>query len=167
MQRQSEPAKRREPMDVGFLNGPATSEAWRRFTEGGRYRWAQADDFRIPDWAMKRYHADISKSIETPFESGDIDHDGAYGDFALMVIDSERKDLEQFGIVIFNETKKTPGQYALHWLFRNMDLSRTVLNWSSAGLGVEQFLDDGSHLSCHVEWDPVRKKYTCNFVRVP
>lgn len=163
----SDSHKPRDPMDVGLLNGPQTSEAWRQFTEHGHYRWAQADDFRIPNWAMNRYRADIIKSIETPFRSGDIDHDGAYGDFALIVVDTERQVSERFGIVIFNEAKQTQGKYDVHWLFRNKDLSRTVLNSSSEGLGVEQFLEDGTHLSCFVQWNPLRREYYCNLIHVP
>jgi len=159
--------KHRDPIEAGYLNGPQTREAWRFFEQGGRYRWAQRDDFRIPDWAISAYRADIIKSIENPFESGDINHDGAYRDFALIVVDTTRQDPERFGIVIFNEPRRVDGKYQAHWLLRDKDLSGTVLDWSSGGLGVEQFFDDGLHLHCFVEWNTINKTYTCKFVRVP
>lgn len=155
----------RSPIDSTFAaNQPKAKEAWLSFTRDERYRWAEPNDFRIPGWALGAHGRDIEKAIHIPLEAGDINHDGAYNDFAVIVVDTRKESWDRFAIVIFNEPKGNQGQYETHWLFRDVDLSRTVLDWSSEGLGLSEYREEGAYLHCFVKWDSQRKTYTCDLV---
>ena len=101
-----------------------------------------------------------------PFEGGDINHDGAFKDFALIVVDTTRQDPDRFGLVIFNDTGKNERPYSIHWLFRDTDMSTTALSWSSDGLGITRYTEDGYSWYCNVKWS-AQKEYSCTLRKVP
>jgi hypothetical protein len=91
----------------------------------------------------------------------DINEDGDYNDFAAIVVDTRRENPERFGLVIFSAPKNRAGPYRPHWLYRDRDLSRTVMAVASSRLSVESYLDDGSRQACFVRWDRQKQRYFC------
>jgi hypothetical protein len=156
--------KSNDPLDSGFFNGmpEGAKEVWQHFKESGRYRIARASDFKIPGWAMNAYSLDLNDKIKYPQQGGDIDGDGAFYDFAVIVLDTTRTEPSKFGIAIFNEPKNEKESYTVHWLYRDTDLSKTVLEWWSGGLAVREYLEDGSYRHCYVNWNSQRQEYTCD-----
>jgi hypothetical protein len=153
-----------DPVATGALSDPKQREAWYAFTKDGRYRWARPEDFKFPGWATANTEAGRSRML--PFEGGDINHDGAFNDFALIVVDTTRQAPNRFGLVIFNDPGKNGRLYSIHWLFRDTDMSTTALSWSSDGLGVTRYAEDGYSWYCVVKWN-AKKGYSCTLRKVP
>jgi hypothetical protein len=154
-----------DPVEAGYLGYTKQQEAWHAFAKEGRYRWARPEDFSIPGWATARSDAAV-RSRMWPIEGGDINHDGAYNDFAVIVVDTTRTEPDRFGLVIFNEPGDGDQPYSLHWVLRNVDLSATALDWSSDGLGVTRYEEDGYSWQCNVKWNQSTREYSCNMKRV-
>ena len=148
----------------GFFNGTpeAAEEAWRLFVRSNQYRVASKDDFHLSEAAKKVQPNDLEKAIAHPYVGGDINHDGAFNDFAVIVVDTPRNETARFGLVIFNQTAERNGSYETHWLYHERDLSRTVLEWWSGGLAVREYRDDGSYQYCYVNWNQRTKEYSCD-----
>lgn len=148
----------------GFFNGtPAgEKEAWRLFTKDGQYRAARADDFQLPEAAKKVQGVDLDKAISHPYIGGDINHDNDYNDFAVIVVDTQRDDAARFGLVIFTQSANGKGHYEPHWLYRERDLSRTVLEWWSGGLAVREYREDGTYQYCYVNWNRQARAFSCD-----
>jgi hypothetical protein len=148
----------------GYLNGAPdeAKETWRIFTKDGRYRIARADDFRIPAWAMNAYGIDLNTRTRHPIVGGDLNHDGSFMDFAVIVIDTMQRDEKRFGLVVFNEPKRQKSAYTLHWVYQERDLSRTVLEQWSGGLALRTYREGGSYDYCYVNWDRRDRKYYCS-----
>ncbi|MEN3334930.1 MAG: hypothetical protein V7641_4295 [Blastocatellia bacterium] len=155
------PKKGHDPLENDCCMPLKAKQAWKQFIMDGQFRWAGKEDFQIPQWAIQAYSRDIERAIESPFQGGDINHDGAFSDFAVMVVDMSRQAADRFGIVIFNEPTKLNGDYTVHWLKRNLDLSSTILDWSSSGLGISRYNADGSFTHCFVQWEKTKHKYYC------
>lgn len=148
----------------GFFNGTPEEEkeAWRLFTKSGQYRVAGKDDFHLSEAAKKVQPNDLEKATAHPYVGGDINHDGAYNDFAVVVVNTTQNERGRFGLVIFNQPPERKGSYETHWLYRDLDLSKTVLEWWSGGLAVREYRDDGSYQYCYVNWDQSAKTYSCD-----
>ena len=148
----------------GFFNGlpAAAQEGWSRFTQNGQYREAHKDDFNIPEAAMRLYRDDIDRMTAHPYVGGNINRDEKYHDFAVIVVANQRDDAERFGLVIFTQPSKSGGAYETHWLYRNRDLSRTVLEWWSGGLAMREYEEDGSSHHCYVSWDKQARSFSCD-----
>src|SRR5437660_7480460 len=78
----------------GLFNGTPeeAKEAWQDLTKSGVYRAARVDDFRLPEAAKKGRGGDVERAIEHPYVGGDINHDGAYNDFAVIVVDKTKTE---------------------------------------------------------------------------
>lgn len=133
----------------------------------GRYRAARADDFSLsaeaknilgiaPDASNDTIH-----SFKEPYVGGDINHDGAYNDLAVIVIDKEKRDENRFGLVIFNEPPEKEGKYTTHWLYRDTNLSSTMINWWSRGLLLVDYKNNGDQQVCSVKWNERLQSYFC------
>jgi hypothetical protein len=148
----------------GFFNGTPEEEkeAWRLFTKSGQYRVAVKNDFHLSEAAKKVQPNDVEKATAHPYVGGDINHDGAYHDFAVIVVDTTKNETARFGLVIFNQPAERKSSYETHWLYRDRDLSKTILEWWSGGLAVREYRDDGSYQYCYGNWDGRAKAYSCD-----
>lgn len=64
------------PTGVFDEHSKGAEEAWRRFTEGGRYRVALSEDFNIPLAALQERGRDITQAIKFAYVGEDINLDG-------------------------------------------------------------------------------------------
>jgi hypothetical protein len=154
-------AKPTDPLQSGFFDGMNESarEAWRAFSDGGRYRIAGPDDFGFSD--REKIKFGLFRENERPLLGGnDINHDNVWNDYAAIVVDTTRSDPNRFGLAIFNAPKNGSG-YKQYWLYRNEDLSRTVISWASTELFVTRVQGDGSQETCIVKWDSSSRSYSC------
>jgi hypothetical protein len=115
----------------------------------GRYRIAREDDFSLPDIAIAKR---LAERTVCPVGPGDFNHDGKWYDLAVIIVDTTRVGLDRFGLVIFNRQKNDDETYVPYWLYKNHDLSKTVLNGIKDDLTVAELREDGSMVSCHVKW---------------
>jgi len=152
-----------DPAVSGFFNGTPESEkeAWLLFTKDGRYRVAQPEEFQFPDAARKLQGSDLDKASKYPYVGGDINRDGAYHDFAAIVVDTTRTDPHRFSLVIFSQPTDRSDVYKTQLLFSERDLSKTLLEWWSAGLAVREYHDDGTYDYCVVKSDSEFRSYSC------
>lgn len=153
-----------DPLYTGFFNGTPNEqrEAWRVFVRDGQYRAANPEDFRLSIAAKQGREGDLQKATERPYVGGDINHDLAYHDFAIIVVDTRKEDSARFGIVIFNQPLDPKGPYETYWLFRDRDLSSTILEWWSGGLAIREYHQDGTYDFCYVNWHPAENVYSCD-----
>lgn len=160
----SESEKKNHSMPTGiFDQDPAGADAWRLFTEGGRYRVARAEDFKIPKVASenKEHRQDIERAIKFAYVGEDINRDGLYRDRAFIVVDTTRSDSAKFGLVIFNELRDKTSLPEPHWIYRERDLSRTVMSWASSEIILVEYHDDGTYDLCRIKWDMRVQRYSC------
>jgi hypothetical protein len=157
-------APRNDPAVSGFFNGTpeGEKEAWLLFTKSGRYRIAQPEDFRFPEAAKKIQATDLDKASKHAYVGGDINRDGAYNDFAAIVVDTWRTDPNRFSLVIFSQPTVPNGRYTTQLLFSERDLSKTLLEWWSGGLAVREYHDDGTYDYCVVKSDKAFQAYSCD-----
>jgi hypothetical protein len=153
------------PLLIGLEGGlPRGREAWESFTADSRYRVARASDFNFSEAAMRSGGVDLKKGLLFPYMTGDIDRDYRSRDVAVIIVDTKRNDAERFGLIIFTEPEdgdsgSIPQPY---WLYRDRDLSRTLLSWDSEGLNLRTYHDDGSFTMCRVRWNRKQQQYLCN-----
>ena len=138
-------------------------KAWQRFTENGRYRVARTEDFNIPNAAIENEdrRRDIARAIEFSYVGGDMNGDGLYKDRAFVVVDTTRSDSARFGLVIFNELDAPSSIPEPHWVYRERDLSRTVMTWTRGKVILIENHEDGTHKVCRINWDERNQKYSC------
>jgi len=131
------------------------ARAWKNFTQDGKYRLANGSDFRIPDWAIKASYLE-PRQYEQPFLTTRFGH-------AAIGIDTTRNDESRFGLVILDVDEGTASDEdnTIHWLYRDKDLSRAVLGSSSGGLYVVEYEENGTMVTCFVDWDESQQKYIC------
>lgn len=184
----SQPASSPHPIDIGDKTAPdvavyvpaelepvrifpkdsAEVLMWKQFFLDGRYRLAQRNDFKIPEAVEFALEPDIRNFTHSPCSTGDFNGDGAT-DLACLVIDKEESVQPQFGILIMNgvpkQKEKPPDinhQPRLHWLYRHMDLSGTVITYTlRGGLEARQYQRDKSFVVCSVKWNPIQRQYYC------
>jgi hypothetical protein len=163
-------------------------KAWRSFIADGRYRIAREDDFSLPDIAIaKRLEQRIKdmrergvsndeeerrlekyvrdqyhqRTVCPVMGAGDFNHDGQWYDLAVIIVDTTRIGLDRFGLLIFNRQKNDDETYIPHWLYKNRDLSKTVLNAIRDDLIITELREDGSMVSCLVKWNIKQNSYSC------
>jgi hypothetical protein len=160
----------KDPLLLGWFNGTpeGEKEVWRQFISQGRYGAAQAEDFFLSLESRKTLGLapdspnDAIRSFKAPYVGGDINHDGAYNDLAVIVVDKEKRDESRFGLVIFNEPTEKDGKYTTHWLYRDRNLSSTMINWWSGGLLLVNFKNNGDQQICSVKWNEQIQSYFCD-----
>jgi hypothetical protein len=160
----------KDPLLLGWFNGTpeGEKEVWRQFISRGRYRAAQADDFFLSPESRKTLGLapdapnDAIHYFKAPYVGGDINRDGAYNDLAVIVVSKEKRDESRFGLVIFNEPTKKDGKYTTHWLYRDKNLSGTMIGWWSGGLLLVNFKNNGDQQICSVKWKKQIQSYFCD-----
>jgi hypothetical protein len=167
MQPTSKPHELVDPTCCGLLtrNTKGIDEAWRLFTQDGHYRLALEKDMKFPA-AAKNDIANREGRVEwNPFNRvfayswGHLGNDTDQDHLAAIVVDNSRTDDSRFGMVIFSKPKGS--NYKPYWLYRNRDLSSTVVYQVSGSLGVMNYQDDGTYKNCWVEWNSQRRQYIC------
>lgn len=91
----------------------------------------------------------------------DINSDGFSRDCAVVVVDTSLKGRNRFGIVIFNQVENQNSIAPANWLYRNKDLSTSVLGWSRDGLSVKTYKENNDFDLCYVTWDKQDRSYFC------
>jgi hypothetical protein len=132
-------------------------KAWHRLVDDGKYRMARPDEFS----EKAQRHIDSYGGIYLPLLF-DINDDGGYDDFAVIVIDSTRSDDKRFGLVIFSAPRAEKQVFKPSWVFRERDLSKMALSRASARLVLTEYRDDGSQQSCSVRWHAQRGSFGCD-----
>jgi hypothetical protein len=137
-------------------------EGMRLFASQAHYRIAGADDFKIPKWAIDRYGEELQSHINFPVEGGrDINHDGVWHDYGVIVVDVSRGDAQRFGLVIFNAAPKEDAISAAYWLYRDRDLSRTFMSRLGDHFFVIELFEGKLQKTCEVVWDKTLRQYRC------
>lgn len=138
-------------------------KAWQLLTENGRYRIARTEDFSIPEAAMENEdrRRDIQRAIAFAYVGGDINEDGNYRDRAFIVVDTSRNDSARFGLVIFNELADPNDIPEPHWVYRDRDLSSTVMTWTRGKVILIEYHEDGSYEVCRINWEARDQRYLC------
>jgi hypothetical protein len=152
------------PLTESIKPDSPLADAWRRFIADGRYRLIRPDEFTFSEAAKKQLAytlgSDWAWHLERPYQGWDIEYDGG-NDFVAIVADNTRDDPARFGLVIFRELENKKGYEEPRWLWRERDLSKTVILFASTILYTRDYLDDGTIVSCHIKWRPRRKMYEC------
>jgi hypothetical protein len=139
--------------------------AWHTFTKDGRYRLARKDDFKPP---ARAFGSDDPLNSIFAYCWGRIGYDphrDHWYHLAAIVVDTHRTDDTRFGLVIFSAPKNGDGTYQPYWLYRERDLSRTVVWTGSGDLMVGEYRDDGSRDASFVQWDTRRNQYVATALR--
>lgn len=141
------------------MSKTVVGQVWRRFIQDGRYRLANASDFRFPEWAVKRQLLPQRDEIEVPFIATPIG-------YAAIVVNTNRDDEQRFGLVILttDEAAKEGAEQknVIHWFCRDKDLSRTAVGVSSGRVYLVRFEADGRYISCDIGWDANKRKFVCD-----
>jgi hypothetical protein len=145
----------------GMRNIEGLARAWRQFTEGGRFRLARRDEMTFPE-SVKRERAGDWESVSRPFQYawGKRGFDTDKEHLVAIVVDTTRDGPERFSMVIFS----SPGggnEYHPYWLYRNRNLSRTMISAPSGSLMLIEYNEDGTGEGCDVFWDQKSKRYYC------
>jgi hypothetical protein len=157
-----EPEYVSNPTCCGLLEGPGKQGidvAWRSFTSDGRYRLARKEDFKS---TARAFGSDDPLNSIFAYCWGRLGYEpntDRWYHLAAIVVDTHRADDAHFGLVIFSAPKNGAGIYQPYWLYRDRDLSRTVV-WTGTGdLMVADYRDDGSRDVSYVQWDARRKQF--------
>ena len=142
-------------------NSEGVAQTWRQFTESGQFRLARRDEMNFPE-RVKREWASDWESVSRPFKYawGKRDFDTDKDHLVAIVVDTTRNDPERFSMVIFSSLSGS-NEYRLYWLYRNRDLSRTMISAPSGYLMLTEYLEDGKHKGCDVFWNQKSKRYYC------
>jgi hypothetical protein len=145
---------------VIFAEGSFEQNTWTQFLRAGNYRLATSADFNIPQSVRDASGDDIDKATKLPCVPEDFNFDGA-SDRACIIISENLNALHKFSLVIVSGSSANNPIPIVHWLFKQKDLSMTILGWSRDGLGVTQYNNDGTSTVCHVKWDSNQKSFFC------
>ena len=151
------------PTGIFDEHSEGAKKAWDRFTEGGRYRVARAKDFDIPKAATENddLRRDIERATKFAYVGEDINRDGLGRDRAFIVVNTTRSDARRYSLVIFNELEDERTIPEPCWVYRDTDLSRTVMFWVRGELTLRAYRADGTYGLCSIKWDERRKQYSC------
>jgi hypothetical protein len=142
-------------------NSEGVGEAWQKFTESGRYRLARAEEMNFPKSTWAEWASDLKAASRTfQYAWGKRGFDTEKDHLVALVVDTTRDGPERFGLVIFSAPRGAD-EYRPYWLYRNRDLSRTMIAAPSGYLMITDHKDDGTRESCDVFWKPNLKRYIC------
>jgi hypothetical protein len=156
------PSETTDPTCCGLdYNREGIAQAWRQFTGSGQFRLARADETNFPESAKREWASDW-KSVSQPFKYawGKRGFDTDKDHLVAIVVETARNDSERFSLVIFSSLSGS-NEYLPYWLYRNRDLSRTMISAPSGYLMLTEYNEDGSKESCDVFWNPKSKQYYC------
>jgi hypothetical protein len=120
----------------------ALRKRWDAVSGDGRYRLAQASDFKLPN-------------AEQPWPC----HFGWSGELLAILIDTTETDNSRFKLALFVPSKNGQESYKLYWVLHNHDLSRAKLSNASSNLVVYEYLDGGGRRNSTLKWDKTKKAY--------
>ena len=150
---------------MASYNSEGVDAAWRKFTEGGRYRLARPDEMDFPQGAKAEYASDWKAASRTfSYAWGRRNFDTEKDHLVALVVDTTLDGPERFGLVIFSAPRGAD-EYRPYWLYRNRDLSRTMISAPSGHLMITDYKDDGTRESCDVFWNPKSRRYVCRPMR--
>ena len=133
---------------------------WQKFTSSGQYRLAQPSDMRFPN-----NHKDTIPQHRMPFVYiwGDLNYDKRVDDnhLAAIVVDTTKSGDNRFSLVIFSPIKEKKDIFETNWVYRDTDLSKTIIDRASSSLSVRRYSDESSQ-GCFVEWNQRKKQFDCN-----
>lgn len=155
-----EPEYVSNPTCCGLLDGPGTQGldvAWQTFVSDGRYRLARKDDFKSAARAFGSNDPLNSIFAYCWGRLGYEPHPDRWYHLAAIVIDTHRTDDARFALVIFSAPKDEA--YRAYWLYRERDLSRTVVWTGSGDLMVANYRDDGMRDVSYVQWNTSRNQF--------
>lgn len=134
-------------------------KAWRRVDGYGKYRIARPDDSKLPEQFKETGDWDyIKRAFERPFMTGEL-NGNHHHNLVLLAVDQTKTDPERFSIIIF--IGRAANRYEVHWMRRDEDLSRLIINRHSGDIALQEFKEDGTHSFCDIEWESQLKSYTC------
>lgn len=139
-------------------------KAWDQFVAAGRYCVPGSEEFKIPETAKTDSHsnADLEGTVKHPYEWGDFNKDDLDHDFVTFVIDRTQGFPNRFGLVIFHEPKEQNEIPRPHWVFKDKDLSRSILDGGSGMFLIRMYSEDGTSKGCYVNWDEKSRSYACD-----
>ena len=156
-----------DPTCCGLMTvgNQGVDSAWHSFTKDGRYRLARKEDFKL---AARAFGSEGPLNSIFAYCWGRIGYDphpDRWNHLAVIVVDTHRTDDARFSLVIFSAPKSGDGTYQPYWLYRDRDLSRTVV-WTGTGdLMVGEYRDDGSRDVSFIHWDARRKQFVATTSR--
>ena len=149
---------------LSFGASPRFIGAWQRFLResrpGHQYRLVGPGDYSLSDRDKAALGEDLGKTYKFRAGGGDLNKDGRYRDYILVIVDDNRADDAKFSILIFNEPETEHEDYNWHWLYQDRNLSKTVLSWFSGGVGLRTYRN-GSYDLCTVVWHKSTGIYSC------
>src|ERR1041384_213822 len=156
-----------DPTCCGLLtrNTKGIDEAWRLFTQDGHYRLSLQKNMKFSEAAKNDIANREGRSGWNPMNQvfayswGHLGYDTDQDHLAAIIVDNTRSDDSRFGLVIFS--KPEDGKYKTYWLYRNRDLSRTIVYQISGSLGILEYQNDGTYKGCWVEWNARHNQYIC------
>lgn len=141
-----------EPLDDLNKLPENIRSVWRNFTADGKYRLAQPSEMTV---------SKITQSYV--YIWGDLNYNKRIEDehLAAIIVDTTKTDADKFSLVIFSPIRKTKDKYDINWLYRDKNLSKTIVSRASGDFYVAEYADDGSRKSCSVKWNVKLKTFEC------
>jgi hypothetical protein len=132
---------------------------WNAFDNHENYRIACKQDFNIPDWTKEIARTvDIERCVKEPWDRSFLKNTDEFTEYvALIVVDINKSDKAKFGLVIFNLVKS--GKCEIHWLCKNVDLSKAILSHNGAGPYLQEFCEDKSIKGQLIRWNQKKHVY--------
>ena len=110
---------------------------WKTFIKDGRYKLVQRDYNQ-----EKPFHYSWSSAL------------------LVIVEDTQQKDSSRLKLVYFGNDKGGNGTFKPNWVMHNLDLSKCSISNASSDLVITEN-DKSKKRSAFLEWDKIRKRYTC------
>lgn len=148
---------------LSFISSDDVREDLKKMFRQQNYRLAEKSDFQIPTKAMEtEYKGEIEKSTARPYMVNDMNKDGLFADFALIVVNTKKSGNDRFSLVIFNQPKNIVDDYQMIWVYKDQDLSHQILTWLESHLTVIDFDADGRAKKCFITWNNDKQNYSCD-----
>ena len=164
-----QPASETDPTCCGLssYNNEGIEQAWRLFTQDGRFRLARFKDMRYSAAAISRMTAIVGGAKWVPYNQlfaysmGNLGFAAEQDSLAAIVVDNERTDDARYGLVIFSKPRGKGTAYEPYWLYRERDLSKSTVSQTSGAMSVTTYREDGTYEMCRIRWDARRRLYVC------
>ena len=153
-----------EPLNIRGEFPNNLKRKWKEFTASGQYRLAQISDMTFSEKAKNQLPGKGELTNFYDYAWGDLNYPKRIEDdhLAAIIVDTTKSDSDKFSLVLFSPIKGRKNEYEINWLYRDQDLSKTIVNRASGELYVTRFFDDGSQKSCSVKWNPKIKAFECS-----